>query len=137
MSYNGGYRYVGVPDTQRAIQQNSDPLALIVGLDSVFTTALNRNIGFVQIMYSAEELVEYAVHAYIAQQERRPCGEPCRYANQWYAGSQDDKDLFEELLMQLTTQIDNNIRTAYERSNVRSPITGYAYKDEMLFIQLG
>lgn len=137
MSYTGGYRYTGVPDTQRTIQQNSDPEFMIVGLDDVFTTALNRNIGFVQILYSAEDLVEYAVNAYTAQQERRPCGQPCRYVNQFYPGSQDDMALFEELLIQLTTQIDNNIRTAYERSNVRRPITGYAYKDEMLFIQLG
>jgi len=137
MNYSGGYSYRGLPETLATIQENSQPEFMIVGLENVHTIALNRNIGFVQIMYSAEELVEYAINAYTAQQERRPCGAPCHYVNQSYAGSQDDRMLFEELLIQLTTQIDINVRTAYMRANVQRPIIGYVYKDQMLFIRLG
>jgi len=137
MNYNGGYHFQASPAVADALQSYGEPEFMIVGLDNVFDVALNRNVGFIQILYSPEELVEFAVNSYVAQQERRAYGQPSRYYNAYYQGSDEDKPLFEELIIQLTSQIDINVNRAYERSNVRKPITGYVFKDQMLFIRLG
>ena len=137
MNYNGGYKFQPVPSTLNNLQSYGEPEFMIVGLDNVFDVALNRNVGFIQILYSPEELVEFAVNSYVAHQEHRPYGQYSKYLNAYYQGSDEDKPLFEELIIQLTTQIENNVNKAYERSNVRRPITGYVFKDQMLFIRLG
>lgn len=111
---------------------------IIVGMDRVIDMAINRNIGFIEIMYNGEQLGELAFQEYVAREQRLPS--PTRqnaYSNLRHTGADEDRETFRELMCQLVEQIARDIAAAYAYMKTNRPVINYAYRDQLIFLQLG
>lgn len=117
-------------------QQDND--FIIVGMDRVIDHAIGRNRGFIEILYSGEQLAELAYNEYVAREQRLPSNIPgSAYAVRYYTGVEEDRETFVDLINQLVEQISQAIASAYVYMKTNRPVIGYAYKDQLIFLQLG
>lgn len=117
-------------------EQNPD--FVIVGMDRVIDHAIGRNRGFIEIMYSGEELAELAYREYLAREQRLPSPlTTSLYSNRYYTGVEEDRETFNDLMSQLVEQIRQSIASAYAYMKTNRPVIEYAYKDQLIFLRLG
>lgn len=117
-------------------QQDND--FILVGMDRVIDLAIGRNRGFIEILYSGEQLAELAYNEYVAREQRLPSPiATSLYSSRYYTGVEEDRETFVELMCQLVEQIRQSIASAYAYMKTNRPVVGYAYKDQLIFLQLG
>ena len=111
---------------------------VIVGMDRIIDHAIGRNRGFIEIMYSGEQLAELAYSEYVARENRTPSViSSSLYTERYYTGVDEDRETFVDLMNQLVEQIRQSIASAYAYMKTNRPVIDYAYKDQLIFLRLG
>jgi len=112
---------------------------LIVETDKLFDYAILRNVGFVEILYNAEDLIRMGVATYNEKRLGQPWSNANnnQYINKAYPGATEDLETFLELLDQIAIRVEQNVNSAHACYGMGRPIGNVYYHDCMLLVTLG
>lgn len=111
---------------------------IIVGIDTVIDQAISRAVGFVEMLYSGEQLIEEAYRFFIEKKRTGVLPTHCgKYAGQTYTASNHDREYFRDVIYQLVSGIEAAVDRGYKAVYATRPIIDYAYRDYLIFLRLG
>lgn len=112
---------------------------LIVETDKIFEYVLQRNVGFVQILYTAEELLSMGITTFNCHRmgQLDPSANNNRYLREAYPGANEDLELLFDLLDQIRIRVEQNISAAVARYGQGRPVANVLFHDFTLLVVLG
>lgn len=112
---------------------------LIVETDKIFEYVLQRNVGFVQILYSAETLLSMGITTYNCHRTGQidPAANNNLYLTQAYPGANEDLELLFDLLDQVRIRVQQNVDAAVARYGQGRPVVNVLFHDFTLLVVLG